>query len=169
MPNKSLEKVLNRDLSRVAAKELIDRYCPLLDEIVNYGTNLYARLSQSVPDMATEAGVPLLIYLHVLEMADGASVLLRESSVSAAIPTVRAIFESALALEYIFAADTSNRANAWLLAYLAEQLEWANMMAGAEKTGQQFQQAMQTDSVGASINLTPYQAIATKVKTLYEA
>jgi hypothetical protein len=86
-------------------------------------------------------------------MTDGTSVLLRESCVSAAVPTVRAIFESALALEYILAADTSNRANAWLLAYLAEQLEWANMMAGAEQTGQKFHEAMKTDSVGASINL----------------
>src|SRR4051812_23106935 len=108
MPTDPVEKVLNRDVSRVAAKELIDRYCSLLDEVVNYGAKLYARLSQGVSDMATEAGVPLLTYLHVLEMTDGTSVLLRESSVSAAVPTVRAIFESALALEYILAADTSN-------------------------------------------------------------
>jgi hypothetical protein len=67
MTNDPVEKVLSRDLSRVAAKELIDRYCPLLDEVVNYGTNLYARVSQGVSDVATEAGVPLLTYLHVLE------------------------------------------------------------------------------------------------------
>src|SRR6476469_8125866 len=105
MPTPPIERILNRDLSRVAAASLITRICPMLDEIVNYGTNLYIRHTHQLPDIITAEGVPLLIYLHILEMTDGVSVLLRESAVSASIPTVRAAFESTLALDYILQDD----------------------------------------------------------------
>ena len=169
MPTSPIETILNRDLSRVNAKELIDRFCPLLDEITNYGTNLYKRATAQKPELLTPDGVPYLIYLHVLEMTDATSEMLRQSTVSPAIPVVRATFESTLALDYLFEADTTNRATAWLVAYLTEQLEWINMMLGTEKAGKQLHEAMQTDTVGVNINLSPYAAIATKQKTDLEA
>jgi hypothetical protein len=169
MPNEALENVLNRDLSRVVAKPLIDRYCPLFDEIVNYGTNLYARATHGIQDMLSETGVPKLIYLNVLEMTDATSEMLRQSTVTPAIPVIRSTFESSLDFEYMFDVETTNRAHAWLVAYVIEQIEWANMMLGVEKEGQQFHQAMKTDSVGANINLASYQVLATKQKTDYEA
>jgi hypothetical protein len=169
MPNQALEKILNRDLSRVNAKHLIDRDCPLLDEIVNYGTNLYMRVTHGMPDILSASGVPLLIYLNVLEMTDATSELLRESIVTPAIPVIRTTFESTLALEYIFQADTENRAHAWLVGYLTEQIEWTNMVLGAEKGGQQFQQAMKTDSVAANISLAFLEPLAKKQKADFEA
>jgi hypothetical protein len=168
MPTQALEKILNRDLSRVNAKHLIDRDCPLLDEIVNYGTNLYMRVTHGMQDILSASGVPLLIYLNVLEMTDATSELLRESVVTPAIPVIRTTFESTLALEYIFKADTENRAHAWLVGYLTEQIEWTNMVLGTEKGGQQFQQAMKTDSVAATISLAPYEALAKKQKADFE-
>src|SRR6476619_1061058 len=110
MPTKPIEKILSRDVSRVNAKELIDRICTMLDEIVNYGTNLYARHTHGIADLISEAGVPMLIYLNVLEMTDGTSELLRESCTAASIPTARAAFEALLALHYVLEKDTTNRA-----------------------------------------------------------
>lgn len=169
MATNPIETILNRDLSRVNAKELIDRFCPLLDEITNYGTHLYKRATNQKRELLTPEGVPYLIYLHVLEMTDATSEMLRQSTVSPAIPVVRATFESTLALLYMFETDTTNRATAWLVAYLMEQLEWINMMLGTEKAGQQLHQAMQTDTVGANIDLSSYAAIATKQKSNLEA
>lgn len=169
MPTKPIEPILNRDLSRVNANEFIVRYCPLLDEIANYGTNLYRRATDRMPDLLAADGVPFLIYLNVLEMADGTSELLRQSAVTPAIPVVRTTFESTLALDYMLEADTANRANAWLVAYLVEQIQWTSLVLGTDRAGHQFHQAMQTDTVGSNIDLAPFAAHATKKKAEFEA
>lgn len=168
MPTTPVETVLNRDISKAVAQPFIDRFCPVLDEIVNYGTNLYKRATYRMTDLLTADGVPILIYANVLEMTDAISVMLRESSVTPAIPVVRASYESTLAYEYIFESDTTNRSHAWLVAYLLEQIDWADKILGTGKSGQQFHAALKDDSVGANIDLAPFVPIATKQKAEFQ-
>lgn len=163
-----IEKVLNRDLSRVSAKELIDRICPMLDEVINYGTNLYMRHAHSLTEMLSEEGVPLLIYLQILEMTDGAAELLRESCVIASVPVVRAAFESVLALEYIQQADSTDRAFAWIVGYVTEQLDACNKVLGEGKAGQKLQAALASDTLAGDIDLSKIQPVAAKQKTKWE-
>ena len=168
MPTEPVEKVLNRDLSRVNARELIDRVCPMLDEIVNYGTNLYIRHAHVLPELISADGAPLLIYLHILEMTDGISELLRESCVAASIPTLRASFEGSLALEYILESDSANRATAWAVGYLSEQLDICDKILGHGKSGQKFQSAVANDLLAADIDVAQLQPIAAVQKPIWE-
>jgi hypothetical protein len=57
---------------------------------------------KSTANMTPSQPLPLLVsYLHILEMADGIEVLLSQCSVNPAIPFVRSMFESNLAIEYM--------------------------------------------------------------------
>jgi hypothetical protein len=47
MPTEPLETLLYRDLSKVAAKEIIEIASPLLQELVNYSTNAFRRCESS--------------------------------------------------------------------------------------------------------------------------
>lgn len=140
----------------------------MLDEIVNYGTNLYTRHTHQLPEIISAEGVPLLIYLHILEMTDGASILLHESAVSAAIPTVRASFESALALEYILKQDSVNRAHAWAVGYIAEQIDVCDKILGQNQPGQKFAEALASDTLKDDIDVSVLTPLAAKHRLYWE-
>ena len=169
MATKPIETVLNRDLSRVNANELINRYEPMLEEIVNYGTNLYTRHSHQLADLVSAQGAPLLIYLHILEMTDGVTELLKESAVSPTVPVVRAAFESALGLEYMLEQDTSDRASAWIVSYLSEQIDVCEKILGHGKPGRQMQAALTNDMLSGDIDLSILQPIAAAQKPVLDA
>jgi hypothetical protein len=168
MPTPPIERILNRDLSRVAANDIASRICPMLDEIVNYGTNLYARHTHQLSDIFTAEGVPLLIYLHILEMTDGASILLHESAVSASIPPARAAFESALALEFILKEDSTNRAHAWLVGYMSEQIDVCDKILGQNAPGQKLATALAADTLKDDIDLSVLLPLATRHRKYWE-
>jgi hypothetical protein len=136
MPKVPVESILNRDLSRVAAQAWIQQFTPVIDEIVNYGTTVYARCRPTVtPPDPNEDSVPLLMYLHVLEMADGISELLKQVCATPAIPLARTIFEGVLGLEYILASDYSRRARSWLVSFTCERVEACDRILGKQKSG----------------------------------
>lgn len=47
MPTDPLKKLLDRDLQKAAADYIIKEVCPMLQEVVNYGTNAFARCRAS--------------------------------------------------------------------------------------------------------------------------
>src|SRR5205085_1346709 len=99
MPTKPLEAALDRDFSRVAAKELIEIASPLLQEIVNFGTNALQRCHISATGGEDEDIAALLLYRQIIEFTDGIEVLVSQACVVPAIPLLRASFEASLALE----------------------------------------------------------------------
>lgn len=170
MPTRPVGDILDRDLSRAAALGLIDRFVPMMEELVNYGSNVYARSKPSVPNPdLTESDAPLQLYLHVLEMADGVTELLRQSCAAPAIPLVRTIFEAVLSIEYILETDTSRRARSWLVAYALQQLEACNYILGEEKSGANLSKALQGDLLGSKVDLSGLAPAARVQKPIFEA
>ncbi len=138
MPTNPVELFLNRDFSKVAARDLIEQFTAIIDEVVNYGTTVYARCKPTFTSMdLNEEGVPLVIYLHILEMADGISALLKEVCATPALPLARTMFEALLNLEYILRSDTSRRSRSWLAAFMLERVEACESMLnnGKAKAG----------------------------------
>jgi hypothetical protein len=127
MTTQPLEKILYRELSKAEAKEVIDIASPLLQELVNYGTNVLARCatSQNLSGKVDEDIAVLALYRHIIELTDGLEVLLSQSCSLAAIPLIRNSFEASLAIEYILENDANytQRSLAWLLGYVHKHLD----------------------------------------------
>lgn len=169
MPTKPPDWILDRDIARVLAKDYAPRWVPLLDELVNFGAALYARSKGNRSDMLTPEGAPLLIFLHILEMTDGVSELVKQGCTAAAAPDVRAIFESALGLEYMLAKDTEARARAWLVGYASDELEMFDQIEGVGKAGQDFQNALKDDTLAGLLDVKPLGRYAKAQRPAIEA
>lgn len=109
------KKMLNVDFSAANAKEMIDYACPLLEELRNYATGVYARCG----NQANDIDMPVFVlFHHVIEMADGIHVLLSASCCEPALPLLRSLFEAFISMEFILAskdeAEYSLRTKSWI-------------------------------------------------------
>lgn len=79
MPTKPLETVLYRELSQVAVNDIIGVTSPLLQEVVNYSTNVFARCLGASVSKGHEDTSILTLYRHVIEMTDSIEILVSRS------------------------------------------------------------------------------------------
>jgi hypothetical protein len=125
MPTRPLDKILYRELSTVRAKEVIGIASPLLQELVNFSTNAFARCASSSRGKAHEDLAALILYLHVIEMTDAIEVLVSQSCPAPGQTLLRSSFEATLYIEYILEAESEyvKRSLAWLVEYVRNRLE----------------------------------------------
>lgn len=118
MPTPELNKVLDRIYSKENAKALIQLSSPLLIELVNFSTNLLGRCQCFARNGENIDIAPIILFQHIIEIADGIEVLLSNVCCNAAIPNIRALFEAINSLEYIVEKDFEQRSLSWLCCYL---------------------------------------------------
>ena len=154
MPTKPLEAILYRELSQVAAKDIIGIASPLLQELVNYSTNAYARCATSTPRGEENEDVAvLMLYLHIIEVTDGVEVLISQSCPLPAIPLIRSSFEAILSLEYILGADYVRRSLSWLADYVRKRLALYEHLDPSTTRGKSFQKAFTADRIAHNVAL----------------
>ena len=107
--------LLDRDIARVSAAEEIRIATPMIQEIVNYGLAAFLRCLTTARARGAERHPPLFLLLHVMEMIDGAQVLIMEAAPVPARLQLRSAFEALLGIEYILADRTRERAFAYLV------------------------------------------------------
>ena len=74
MPSESFKELLDRDLAKAEAANLIEATCPLLREIVNYATSACVRCMRA-PDRGkagegNESVAPFVLYQQLIEQTD---------------------------------------------------------------------------------------------------
>ena len=145
MPTKPLEKLLYRELSKVSAKELIDIASPLLQELVNYSTNAFARCESSSAGRTDEDLAVLILYLHVIEMTDAVEVLVSQSCPAPAQALLRSSFEATLYIEYILENESEYRARslAWLVGYVRSRLQAYRLFSPSAPLGRSVIEALE--------------------------
>jgi hypothetical protein len=151
MTTQPLEKILYRELSKAEAKEIIDIAAPLLQELVNFGTNALARClnSQNLSGKIDEDIAVLALYRHIIEITDGLEVLLSQSCSLAAIPLIRSSFEALLAIEYILENDANytQRSLAWLVGYVHKRLNTYERLDPSTHKGQEAKRLFENDRI----------------------
>lgn len=141
MPTEPFHGLLERDLARANALQLVDAACPLLREIVNQGTHVFARCEAAGAGGEPDIDLPaLLLFRHVLEMADAAEVLLDRSCVVPTRPILRSGFEASLALDYIVQdrGVYRDRALAWLYAFLERRRDRRDALDPDSRRGREL-------------------------------
>lgn len=144
MPTKPLQTILWREMSRVGAKDIIEIASPLLQELVNYSTNAFARCLDTAGAQLEHLAV-LALYLHIIEMTDGVEALISQSCAVPAIPLVRSSFEALLSIEYIFENDYDRRSLSWLAHHARSRLEMYEMLDPTSQRGRDFQNRLKIE------------------------
>jgi hypothetical protein len=157
MPTKPLESLLYRELSKADAREVIEVASPLLQELVNYGTNLVARCMDSARGEENENFAVPMLYLHIIEMADGVECLIAQSCAEPAWPLIRSQLEALLAINYILepGADYVQRSLSWLAAYAHNRISYYENLDPSTRNGQRYQQALASDVVMQRVTSPP--------------
>jgi hypothetical protein len=161
MPTKPLESLLYRELSIVAGKEEIDIASPLLMEVINFSTHVYQRcVDSSKADENVDLSI-LMLYLHLIEMADGIDILIQASCPAPAQVMLRSMFEALLSMEYILERDYVQRSLSWLAFYARYQLRISEELDVSTQVGQEFKRALNDDRV-TNLNFTELEEMAQK-------
>lgn len=152
MPTQPLKTILYRELSIASAREAIDNVSPLLQEVVNYSTNVFARCVSSAPGEIENYAVPL-IYLHMIEMTDGIEVLLSKSCPTPAKLLLRSSFEALLSIEYILEENCENRALAWIAFFVRKRLALYRSHDPSTNEGRQFRDILKDDKLVGDVRI----------------
>jgi hypothetical protein len=124
MPDTAHDAILDRYLFKVQIGDSFRSQIDLLEQLVNYGTNLIIRCFESsahgIPDT-----VAILGFLkHAVTSLDAIHILSKEGAVLACMPHVRSLFELDLYLRWIFARDYENRGTAYFVWNIRKKRYW---------------------------------------------
>ena len=153
MPTEAHDTILDRDLSKVAAEQLIGLATPLLEELVNYSTNALVRCILE-PGFQKDVDLAMVgLYRHIIEMTDGIETLVAQSCAIPAIPSLRSSFESLLYQEYILESEQeySRRSLSWLVGYVHQRLSMYERLDPSTDRGQEFQRFVQDDIIARTV------------------
>ena len=168
MPTESLKAILDRDFSKVAAKQLIDIASPLLQETVNYSTTLFGRCQSSIlPDKHEDNAIPYL-YLHMIEMTDAIEVLILNSCTNPSIPLLRSSFESLVSIDYITKDNSTQRALAWAADYAHDKLSSIELYDKSSKKGKSFSEIFDTEINLVEKNMPDQDYVSKKISGIKE-
>ncbi len=126
--------LLDRNLARAHAREVIGVASPLLARTVNHGSWALARCLQEASGKENVDTAPLSLYHQILETTDGIQELVHAGCSRATIPLLRSSFESVLALEFIVSDEErfEQRSLAWTCGHA--HLRIADLELLSEKT-----------------------------------
>lgn len=128
---------------------IIDVASPLLKELVNHASNTLIRCAHSLSGRTDEDLALLTLYRHIIEMTDGAEVLISKACATPAIPLVRSSFEALLSIEYILE-DRENylqRSLSWLVGYAHQRLDFYERLDPSTGKGKEFTARAENDFI----------------------
>ncbi len=131
--------LLDRDIARAQIDPIRRLGDPLLRQVIDEGVAVFERCNQSAPDGDVNLGV-LFPFQHILEMADGAQILLAESGVTASQPVLRSAFEALVGLKYVLSNNTEVKALCYVVADLKDRIRWYDSMDPTTDHGRRYRE-----------------------------
>lgn len=114
----------------------------LLEEIVNYGTNLVPRAWRSSPrGLAELVAIPFLLR-NVVAMGDAMHLLQSSGAVYGSQAPLRALFESLLSLKWLLKGDREQKAKCFYVWYLERRLREHKFLIKQETQSQEFTKSL---------------------------
>jgi len=107
MPTAPFEKFIPRSI-RPEIKKLLDHFSELIEEVVNYSSQV-SRWCVDKTTKGDENAVAFLMYRNIFELIDSISVLVRNSCTEPCKILLRSLLESFLIFNYLFEKDFKSR------------------------------------------------------------
>jgi len=125
MIDKANNGILDRPLFYVQIKETFSEQIALLEQLVNYGTNLVPRCFNSSDRKIPDIVVLLSFMKHAVTSLDAISILSREGATLSCFPHIRSLFEIELYLRWIFQEDYARRGTAYFVWNIRKKRYWS--------------------------------------------
>jgi hypothetical protein len=116
--------LLDRDLYAVLVKENFSETTDLLEELVNYGSNLIPRCFESSEKKLHDTVVILNFLKQAVALLDSIHILASKGSTVPCFLCLRSLFEISTYLEWIFQKDTEKRGSLYFVWDLRRKLRW---------------------------------------------
>lgn len=122
-----VKNIINRE-STDDVKKVISEFNPIIDECVNYGSQILYNDRNPKSD-GVENLAPVMLLRHFLETMDGISILINKGNAESSKILLRALFETMLLIEFLFEKDTLKRANAYIVSDIRRQIKAAKRLS----------------------------------------
>lgn len=129
-----IEDILPREETDYS--KVLNNLSDLIDEAIDFGTNLL-KWELDNGTKGDEQIVALLFFRNILSVADGISILIRNSSVDTSKPLVRVLLESIFNLEYLLQDDTEKRALSFFVWNAHKDLKFLEQIDFTSEAGKQ--------------------------------
>jgi len=118
--------LLDRDKIVADIRQHLRPWTDLVQDVVNYGSNLIPRCFTSSERDLKDAIVLAILLRQVVAMLDAVDVLLSNGAAHAAQLQVRALFEASVYLEWILQGDSGKKASYYYVHNLRRKRLWAS-------------------------------------------
>lgn len=136
-----IENILPRESNQ---QIVLDNISKLIDEAIDFGTNLQ-KWQLEKNSNSDENIVPILFFRNILSVADGISVLIKNSSIDNAKSLVRVLMENIFSLEYLLQENTKNRALSYFVWNAHKDLKFLEQLNPNTESGKQFKSKIAKD------------------------
>jgi hypothetical protein len=116
--------LLDRDLYSVIIKEQFAESLSLLEELVNFGSNLIPRCFESSDKKLHEVGILLNFLKQGVALLDSIHILAPRGATTPCFLSLRSLFEISVYLEWIFQKETEKRGTLPFVWNLRNKLYW---------------------------------------------
>lgn len=149
MPTEPLKTILDPDMSKILARDTIQIASPLLRELVNDATYVFARCLDSSKGKEDEDVPVLFSYLHIIEMTDAIEVLVSQACAVPTVPCLRSSFEALIAMKYILQEDYKRRSSAYMVSHAHRRIKSYELLDPDTQSGKEFLKDWETDEARA--------------------
>ena len=146
MPTKPIEIILPSSIEPKEFQDLIDLVSSMMEEMVNYGTQVVHWAGYNPKFKKPDIDLPLLLLSrHILEIADSISILLKKSSIDPCKVLLRAALEAMLYIKFITAERSEDRCKAYLVSYIKNKKNEYLKFSIGSKIHEEFKKKIQND------------------------
>jgi len=125
MREPELTTIINRLESEVNSNAAYSKQIELLIDLVNYGSNLIARAYDSSKHDIDDVMIITVLLKHIVQMLDGAQVLITAGNAHSATLQARSAFEAYLFMLWIMKNDSKRKARFYYVFEIRKQRKWA--------------------------------------------
>jgi hypothetical protein len=169
MPTGEFKQLLDRDFTKASIQPITDITTPLLRELVDASLRAFKRCEMEAADHGKENEdvAALVLFRHIIEMADGVEVHIANGCGTATIPVIRSQFEASASLAYLLNDDAKyvERSLSWLVTYMHSATGARETLEPGTLKGKKYE-AIYAKEFGRAISGTPNTAIAAEIAAL---
>jgi hypothetical protein len=145
---KPLASLLDRDLYSVLVKEQFTPTLELLEELVNYGSNLIPRCFESSDKKLHDLIILLNFVKQAVSLLDSIHILASKGSTTPCFISVRSLFEIWIYLEWIYQKETAKRGTLPYVWDIRKRLNWALSVKPGTREHEAHKKHMANTKVG---------------------
>ena len=147
MPEKSNTNILDRDEACSHVDQYFGHQKILLEQIVNYGTNLIVRSWESSNKTFRDVIILSVLMKNIVSLIDSISIQFNSGSVENSKYHLRGIFESYTYLKFILSDKTNEKHLYYYVYEIRNRLKWVKRAMGAGEDAEWFQSASESAGI----------------------